>query len=247
MNLQGKIALVTGASRGIGKDIACQLAKAKAKVVGTATTEQGAENITKFLQEYGVDNKGLVLNIADNSSIENLLAMMADFSGMPTILVNNAGVTEDNLLLRLKQEQWSRVIDTNLSGVYSLIKPCLRSMMKARWGRIINISSVIAFTGNSGQANYAAAKSGMIGLSKSIAQEVASRGITVNVVAPGFIDTDMTKVLSEEQHTKIIEQIPIGKMGQASDVANVVAFLASDLAGYITGETIHVNGGMLMH
>lgn len=237
--LEKKIALVTGASRGIGRAIAQQLVDQGITVVGTATTEAGAAKINEFAI-------GLVLDVTSQESIDNMLAIMEERVGLPSILVNNAGVTSDNLFMRMKDEEWNNVIDANLSSVFRMVRSCIRPMLKARWGRIVNISSVVAFTGNAGQANYAAAKAGMIGLTKSIAQEVASRGITVNAVAPGFIETDMTKDLPPEQQEKLLQQIPMGRMGQAMDIALAVQFLVSDNASYITGETIHVNGGMLM-
>jgi len=238
--LDKKIALVTGASRGIGRAIAQQLAEQGATVVGTATSDKGAETINEF-------GLGLVMDVTNAKSVENALSTMEAKVGMPQILVNNAGITADNLFMRMKDDEWDNVIEANLSSVFRLIRSCIRPMLKSKWGRIVNISSVVAVTGNAGQANYTAAKAGMIGMSKSIAQEVASRGITVNVVAPGFIETDMTKKLNEDQQAKILQQIPMARMGQAQDIALAVQFLASDAAGYITGETIHVNGGMLMN
>ncbi len=241
--LSGEIALVTGASRGIGKAIADALAAAGAAVVGTATSQAGADGITEALAGKG---RGIVLNISDDDSVQAAIKDMQSQEGSPTILVNNAGITRDNLLMRMKQEEWDDVISTNLTGLYRVSKACLRGMMKARKGRIINIASVIAVMGNAGQANYAAAKSGMIGFSKSLAREIASRGITVNVVAPGFIDTDMTKVLPEEQRAGMLEQVPLGRLGEGDDIASAVLFLASEAGAYITGETLHVNGGMVM-
>ena len=238
--LKARVALITGASRGIGMAIAQQLVAQGFTVVGTSTTEAGAEGINKFA-------KGLVLDVTSQLSIETLLATMAETVGMPDILVNNAGINADNLFMRMKDDEWDRVINANLTSVFKLMRACIRPMLKNKWGRIINISSVVAFTGNPGQANYSAAKSGMVGLSKSIAREVASRGITVNVIAPGFIETDMTKDLSVEQQEKLLQQIPMGRMGQAQDIAATVQFLASEAASYITGETLHVNGGMLMN
>jgi len=237
--LDTKVALVTGASRGIGRAIAQQLAEQGFKVVGTATSEAGVMSINEFAT-------GMLLDVTSQQSIDELLSSMSETVGMPAILVNNAGITADNLFMRMKDEEWTRVLDANLFSVFKLMRACIRPMLKARWGRIVNISSVVAFTGNAGQANYTAAKAGMIGLSKSIAQEVASRGITVNVIAPGFIETDMTKDLAAEQQNRLLQQIPMGRMGQARDVAAAVQFLVSDNASYITGETIHVNGGMLM-
>jgi 3-oxoacyl-[acyl-carrier protein] reductase len=237
--LEKKVALVTGASRGIGRAIAQQLAQQGITVVGTATSEAGVASINEF-------GLGLVLDITSQKSIDNMLEEMSAKVGMPQILVNNAGVTADNLFIRMKDDEWEKVINANLSGTFKLIRACIRPMLKARWGRIVNISSVVAFTGNAGQANYAASKAGVIGLTKSIAMEIASRGITVNAVAPGFIATDMTKDLSAEQQEKLAQQIPMGRMGQAADIAAAVQFLVSEGASYITGETIHVNGGMLM-
>lgn len=241
--LAGEIALVTGASRGIGAAIAASLAAAGATVVGTATSEAGARGISDTLADNG---RGIVLDIADPDSVQAAIAEILKDEGSPTILVNNAGITRDNLLLRMKPDEWDDVLSTNLSGVYRVCKACLRGMMKARKGRIINISSVIGVTGNAGQSNYAAAKAGIIGFSKSLAREIGSRNITVNVVAPGFIDTDMTRVLSEDQRNAMLSQIPLGRLGEGDDIASAVLFLASPAAGYITGETLHVNGGMLM-
>lgn len=241
--LNGRVALVTGASRGIGAAIAEALAGAGAMVVGTATSADGAKRISESLGERG---RGAVLDIADEESVQALFADLQKKEGAPTIVVNNAGITRDNLLLRMKAEEWEDVLATNLSGTFRVCKASLRGMMKARYGRIINIASVIGVMGNPGQANYAAAKAGIIGFSKSLAREVGSRMITVNVIAPGFIDTDMTRVLPEEQRQSLLTQIPLGRLGGTSDIANAVTFLASDAAGYITGETLHVNGGMLM-
>lgn len=241
--LAGEIALVTGASRGIGAAIANALATVGATVVGTATSSGGAESISATL---GASGRGVVLNIADDDSVQAAVADVQKNEGAPTILVNNAGITRDNLLLRMKADEWEDVIATNLSGCYRLSKACLRGMMKAKKGRIVNIASVIGVTGNAGQANYAAAKAGIIGFSKSLAKEIGSRNITVNVVAPGFIDTDMTRVLSEEQRAAMLDQIPLGRLGQGEDIANAVLFLSSNAAAYVTGETLHVNGGMLM-
>lgn len=241
--LAGEIALVTGASRGIGAAIAASLAAAGATVVGTATSEAGARGISDTLADNG---RGIVLDIADPDSVQAAIANILKDEGSPTILVNNAGITRDNLLLRMKPDEWDDVLSTNLSGVYRVCKACLRGMMKARKGRIINISSVIGVTGNAGQSNYAAAKAGIIGFSKSLAREIGSRNITVNVVAPGFIDTDMTRVLSEDRRDAMLSQIPLGRLGEGDDIASAVLFLASPAGGYITGETLHVNGGMLM-
>ena len=241
--LRGEVALVTGASRGIGAAIAQSLAAAGATVVGTATTEEGARAVSGALGGAG---RGAVLNIASDESVQALFANLQQAEGAPGILVNNAGITRDNLLLRMKTDEWEDVLATNLSGTFRVCKAGLRGMMKAKRGRIINIASVIGVMGNPGQANYAAAKAGIIGFSKSLAREVGSRNVTVNVVAPGFIDTDMTRVLPEEQRRAMLTQVPLGHPGEARDVANAVAFLASDAAAYITGETLHVNGGMLM-
>jgi 3-oxoacyl-[acyl-carrier protein] reductase len=241
--LQGEVALVTGASRGIGAAIAHALASAGATVVGTATSAGGASTITDALGDAG---RGLVLNIADDASVQSAIEDIQDREGAPTILVNNAGITRDNLLMRMKPEEWDDVIETNLSGTFRVSKACLRGMMKAKKGRIISIASVIGIMGNAGQANYAAAKAGMIGFSKSLAREIGSRNITVNVVAPGFIDTDMTRVLSEEQRNAMLGQVPLGRLGEGFDIAYAVVFLASPAGAYITGETLHVNGGMLM-
>ena len=241
--LEGEVALVTGASRGIGASIAAALAGAGATVVGTATSAGGADGISGALAGSG---RGVVLNIADNESVDAAIKDMQGAEGTPTILVNNAGITRDNLLMRMKADEWDDVISTNLSGVYRLCKSCLRGMMKARKGRIINIASVIGVMGNAGQSNYAAAKAGIIGFSKSLAREIGSRNITVNVVAPGFIDTDMTRVLPEDQRAAMLAQVPLGRLGEGDDIANAVLFLASPAAAYVTGETLHVNGGMLM-
>ena len=241
--LDGEIALVTGASRGIGAAIAGALLDAGATVVGTATSQAGAEGISAAL---GSNARGIVLNVGDDDSVQAAIKDIQSHEGSPTILVNNAGVTRDNLLMRMKQDEWDDVIATNLTGTYRLSKACLRGMMKARKGRIINIASVIAVMGNAGQANYAASKAGMVGFSKSLAREIGSRGITVNVIAPGFIDTDMTKVLGDEQREAMLSQVPLGRLGEGDDIANAVIFLASGGGAYITGETLHVNGGMLM-
>lgn len=241
--LQGQVALVTGASRGIGAVIASSLAACGATVVGSATSEKGADGISAALGESG---RGVVLDISSDESVVAALDDLRAAEGAPTIVVNNAGITRDNLLLRMKADEWESVLSTNLSGVYRVCKGCLRGMLKARHGRIINIASVIGVMGNPGQANYAAAKAGIIGFSKSLARELGSRNITVNVVAPGFIDTDMTRVLPEEQRAAMLGQVPLGRLGKARDIADSVVFLASDAAAYITGETLHVNGGMLM-
>ncbi|KMJ45572.1 MULTISPECIES: 3-oxoacyl-ACP reductase FabG [Xenorhabdus] len=243
MSFDGKIALVTGASRGIGRAIAELLAARGACVVGTATSEKGAEEISSYLGDKG---KGFVLNVTDSESIENALSNIRAEFGEIDILVNNAGITRDNLLMRMKDDEWQDIIDTNLSSIFRLSKAVMRSMMKKRYGRIISIGSVVGTMGNAGQANYTAAKAGVIGFSKSLAREVASRGITVNVVAPGFIETDMTKALTDEQRAGISAGIPANRLGDAKEIASAVAFLASDEAAYITGETLHVNGGMYM-
>jgi len=242
-DFNGQVALVTGASRGIGAAIAGSLAAAGATVVGTATSDSGAEQISGTL---GTSGRGAVLDVSSDDSVQALISDIQANEGPPTIVVNNAGITKDNLVLRMKAEEWDSVLSTNLSGVFRVCKATLRGMMKARGGRIINIASVIGLMGNPGQANYAAAKAGIIGFSKSLAREVGSRNITVNVVAPGFIDTDMTRVLAEEQRAAMLGQVPLGRLGAAEDIANAVAFLASDAAAYVTGETLHVNGGMLM-
>ena len=244
--LQNDIALVTGASRGIGREIALTLARAGARVIGTATSAGGAETIGAALQDAGGTGRGAVLDVSDPASIEALVADLDAAGELPTILVNNAAITRDGRLLRMKPEDWDAVISTNLSAVFRLSKACLRRMMKERRGRIVNLTSVVGLTGNPGQTNYAAAKAGLLGFTKSLAQEVASRGITVNAVAPGFIDTDMTRTLPEAQRTALLERIPAGRLGSAADVAAAVLFLASAQAGYITGETLHVNGGMYM-
>jgi len=246
MNLEGQVTLVTGASRGIGRSIAETLGKAGAIVIGTATSEKGAEAITANFKEAGVNGVGKMLNVTELESIESVLKEITSEFGAITILVNNAGITRDNLMMRMKEEEWSDIMTTNLTSVYRLSKACLRGMMKARHGRIISISSVVGATGNAGQANYAAAKAGVVGFSKSLAQEIGSRGITVNVVAPGFIDTDMTRELPEEQRKNLMSNIPLGKLGESEDIANAVLFLASDMGSYISGETLHVNGGMYM-
>ncbi|TCP96032.1 3-oxoacyl-[acyl-carrier-protein] reductase [Cricetibacter osteomyelitidis] len=241
--MQGKIALVTGATRGIGRAIAEELAAKGATVIGTATSEKGAESISAYL---GASGKGLVLNVSDFASIDSTLAEIKAEFGDIDILVNNAGITRDNLLMRMKDDEWFDILQTNLTSVYYLSKAMLRSMMKKRAGRIITIGSVVGSSGNPGQANYCAAKAGLVGFSKALAKEVASRGITVNVVAPGFIATDMTEILTDEQKAGILSQVPAGKLGEPKDIAKAVAFLASEDAGYINGITLHVNGGMYM-
>jgi len=246
MSLENEIALVTGASRGIGQAIALRLGKDGATVVGTATSPAGAEAITKFLQEYGIKGMGLVLNVTDQSSVDAAMETINAEYGAPSILVNNAGITRDNLLMRMKDDEWNDIIQTNLTSVFRLSKACLRAMTKARKGRIISISSVVGAAGNAGQTNYSAAKAGLLGFTKSLAREVGARGITVNAVAPGFIDTDMTKALPEAQREALQRDIPLNRLGQPEEIASAVAFLASPDAGYITGETLHVNGGMYM-
>ncbi len=244
--LAGEIALVTGASRGIGKAVALELGRLGATVVGTATSENGSQNIDNYLKENKIAGKGAVLNVTDPASVESLMAAMQTEPGAPTILVNNAGITRDNLLMRMKDEEWSDIIQTNLTSIFRLSKACLRAMTKARKGRIISIASIVGVTGNAGQTNYSAAKAGVIGFSKSLAREVGARGVTANVVAPGFIDTDMTRALPDAQREALLGQIPLKRLGQPEEIAAAVAFLASPRAGYITGETIHVNGGMYM-
>lgn len=244
--LEGEIALVSGASRGIGQAIADELGRLGAVVVGTATTEAGADRITQRLTEQGISGQGMMMDVTAQASIDEVLETIGNKIGAPTVLVNNAGITRDNLLLRMKDEEWDLIIDTNLTSVFRLSRACLRGMMKARHGRIVNVSSVVGASGNAGQANYAAAKAGMVGFTKSLAREVGSRGITVNCVAPGFIDTDMTRALSEGQRAGLLAGIPLNRLGEPSEVAAVVGFLASAGAAYITGETIHVNGGMYM-
>jgi 3-oxoacyl-[acyl-carrier protein] reductase len=241
-----KVALVTGASRGIGRAIALELARAGFLVVGTSTSKAGADGITAALKASGAQGGGMVLDVTDPGQIQARIDEVNEVYGPPLVLVNNAGITRDDLLLRMKEEDWAAIIETNLTSVYRLCKACLRGMLKARWGRIVNIGSVVGATGNPGQANYAAAKAGIVGFSKALAREVASRGITVNTVAPGFIATDMTAKLPEEQRQALLATIPLGRLGEAEEVAHAVAFLCSDKAAYITGETLHVNGGMYM-
>jgi 3-oxoacyl-[acyl-carrier protein] reductase len=244
--LQGQVALVTGASRGIGQAIALELGRLGATVVGTATSESGAEAIGRRLAEAGVGGAGLKLDVRSAADAESVVEETERRFGAPTILVNNAGITRDNLLLRMKDEEWNEILETNLSSVFRLCRLVLRPMMKARFGRIINISSVVGATGNAGQTNYAAAKAGMVGFSKSLAREVASRHITVNCVAPGFIETDMTRGLPEAQRASLLQHVPLGRLGRPEDVAAAVAFLAGPGGAYITGCTLHVNGGMYM-
>jgi 3-oxoacyl-[acyl-carrier protein] reductase len=245
-SLEGKVALITGASRGIGQSIAQVLGQMGATVIGTATSEQGAQSISKFLEQHGLKGYGVVMDVSKAESINETFKKVCDDVGAPLILVNNAGIARDNLLMRMKDEEWDESIQTNLTGVYRLTKACIKGMLKARWGRIISVSSVIGATGNPGQANYAAAKAGVIAFSKSLAREISSRGITVNVVAPGFIDTDMTRALNETQREAVLNGLPVGFIGEPKDIAVCVGFLASEESRYITGETMHVNGGMYM-
>ncbi len=247
MDLSGKIALVTGGTRGIGKAISSALGQAGATVIATATSEKGAQAISTYLQKEGITGAGQVLNVVEPSSIERLMQHVNEAYGAPDILVNNAAITRDNLMMRMSEDEWSNVIETNLSAIYRMSKVCLRGMMKKKWGRIVNISSISGFMGNPGQANYAAAKAGVVGFSKSLACEIASRNITVNVVAPGFVDTDMTDALPEATKNKLVEMIPMKRVAAPEEIANVVLFLTASLSSYITGETIHVNGGMYMH
>lgn len=247
MVLEQEIALITGASRGIGQAIALGLGRTGATVVGTATSAAGAEKIGTYLRENNIKGTGMVLDVTDPAAVDGVIEAINKDFGVPGILVNNAGITRDNLLMRMKEEEWSDIITTNLTSVFRLSKGCLRGMMKSRKGRIISIASVVGATGNPGQSNYAAAKAGIIGFTKSLAREVASRGITVNAVAPGFIDTDMTRGLTEEQKQPLLQQIPLQRLGQAEEIAAAVAFLASPGAAYITGHTLHVNGGMYMN
>lgn len=246
MSLNDQIALVTGASRGIGQAIALEIGRQGASVIGTATSEKGLESIHNILKSSNINYKPMLLDVTRRESLEALVTGL-DAEGLtPTILINNAGITRDNLLLRMKDEEWQAIIETNLSSVYRVCKAFLRGMVKARYGRIINITSVVGLTGNAGQCNYAAAKAGIIGFSRALAREVGARGITVNTVAPGFIDTDMTRALSEDQRAGLLQQIPLGRLGEIREVAMAVAFLASPAASYITGQTLSVNGGMYM-
>ena len=241
-SLEGKVILVTGASRGIGKAIASQLKALGGTVIGTATSEHGAANISEYLGE----GQGLVLNVTDDASISAMFELIKEKHGAVDVLVNNAGITRDNLMMRMKDDEWNDIIETNLTSVFKISKAVLRAMMKKRQGRIINIGSVVGTMGNAGQVNYATAKAGLIGFTKSLAREVASRGITVNTVSPGFIDTDMTQTLTDEQKEGIFSQVPANRLGKPEEIASTVAFLASDSAAYVTGETIHVNGGMYL-
>ncbi|HRD70063.1 MAG TPA: 3-oxoacyl-ACP reductase FabG [Legionella sp.] len=247
INLEGKIALVTGASRGIGHAIATKLAQNGAYVLGTATTKEGALALDSYFEKEKLQGKGIVLDVTNAEQVESLMSSLSDQNQCPSILVNNAGITADNLLLRMDDDEWYKVIETNLNSIYRLTKACLKPMFRARWGRIISVGSVVGSAGNSGQVNYTAAKAGVVGFSKSLAMEIGSRGITVNVVAPGFMETDMTSGLPDIVKEELLKKIPMRKLGQAEDVANAVVFLASDSANYITGETIHVNGGMYMN
>lgn len=246
MTTSPPIALVTGATRGIGAAIATQLGQNGMTVVGTATTDTGAEKISAALAAQNIQGCGMCLDVTNTAAIDDLLARITQDFGAPTVLINNAGIARDNLMLRMKAEEWDQVIQTNLSAIFNVTKACLKPMIKARWGRIISISSVVGLTGNAGQANYAAAKAGLIGFSKSLAQEIAARNITVNVITPGFIETDMTSGISEENRTFLMNKIPMARLGQPEDIAHAAAFLASDGASYITGETLNVNGGMFM-
>ncbi len=246
MSIVGRVALVTGASRGIGAAIADQLGAEGAVVIGTATTDAGAEKITERLQGKNLQGQGMKLNVSDPDSIAEVLSAISSEYGAPTILVNNAGITKDNLLMRMKDEEWFDVIDTNLNAIFRISKACLRGMMKARWGRIINIGSVVGAMGNPGQSNYCATKAGVAGFTRSLAKEVGSRNITVNSIAPGFIETDMTEKLPEESKQMMLSQVPLERLGQPEEIASVVCFLAGDGGGYITGETIQVNGGLYM-
>lgn len=244
--LTGKVALVTGASRGIGQATALRLGAAGVRVAGTATTEQGAQAITDCFARHGIEGTGLLLDVNCPQSVESTLQAVTERFGAPLILVNNAGITRDNLFLRMKETEWEQVINTNLSSAYRMSRACVRAMTRSNWGRIINISSVVGSMGNSGQANYAAAKAGMEGLTRALARELGGRQVTVNAIAPGFIDTDMTRALPEKTRADILAKIPLGRLGQADEIAAMVAFLAGQSGGYITGETLHVNGGMFM-
>jgi 3-oxoacyl-[acyl-carrier protein] reductase len=246
MSEQQRVALVTGASRGIGRAIAEQLAADGFCVIGTATSDGGADRISDYLQAAGNGGRGMTLNVADDTSVIEVVKSISTEYGAPLALVNNAGITRDNILMRMKAEEWSDVIDTNLNALYRVSKACLRGMTKARWGRIVNITSVVGSMGNIGQSNYAATKAGAEGFSRALARELGSRAVTVNAVAPGFIDTDMTRELSDEQRDLMLSQIPLGRLGAPDEIAALVGFLCSDAAGYITGETIHINGGMYM-
>ena len=240
------VALVTGASRGIGKAIALELADQDLTVIGTATSDEGAKNISGYLEDLGLSGEGMCADVAEENSVNDLIRNINDKFSSPIILVNNAGITRDNLLMRMKEAEWHDVIETNLGSIFRVTKSCLKGMTRARWGRIINVSSVVGASGNAGQTNYSASKAGIEGFTRSLAKEIGSRGITVNAVAPGFIDTDMTKSLPKEQKDGLLAQIPMGRLGEPSEIAKVVGFLVSEQASYITGETLHVNGGMYM-
>ena len=246
MSEGAKIALVTGASRGIGKAIAIELGNSGFTVIGTATTAKGADNISSYLSVENISGEGLCADVSSDESVATLLATIAEKYGLPSVVVNNAGITRDNLLMRMKEGEWNDVMNTDLGSMFRVCKACVKGMTKARWGRIINISSVVGSSGNAGQTNYAASKAGIDGFTRALAQEIGSRGITVNSVAPGFIDTDMTRDLPEKQTEALLSQIPLGRLGQAEEIAAVVSFLASEGGAYITGETLHVNGGMYM-
>jgi 3-oxoacyl-[acyl-carrier protein] reductase len=244
--LQNQLAFITGASRGIGRAIALELGRQGATIVGTATTEDGAQIISQYLKETGVKGAGMTLNVNNTAQLESVLKAVHERFGDIAILVNNAGITRDNLLIRMKDEEWDEIMETDLKSVFRLSRAVLRAMMRARYGRIINISSVVGATGNMGQSNYAAAKAGIIGFSKSLAREVGSRNITVNCIAPGFVETDMTRALNDNQRQSLLQQVPLGRLGRPEEVASAAAFIASPAAGYITGATLHVNGGMYM-
>jgi len=246
MSEEQKVALVTGASRGIGRAIASRLSQDGYVVVGTATSDGGAEAISAYLSELGNTGCGMRLDVSDAESVSEVMKAITERFGAPLVLVNNAGITRDNILMRMKEDEWNAVIDTNLGALYRVSKPCLRGMTKARWGRIVNITSVVGSMGNMGQSNYAATKAGAEGFARALARELGSRSVTVNCVAPGFIDTDMTRELSDDQRDLMLSQIPLGRLGATEEIADVVAFLCSNSAAYITGETIHVNGGMYM-
>ncbi len=245
--LNDKIAFVSGASRGIGKAIALELGRLGATVLGTATTSSGADSISAYLEQNKINGAGVLMNLTNFSGVKDIVETMSNRYGVPTILINNAAITRDNLMLRMKDEEWDEVINTNLTGIYHLTKACIKGMLKARWGRIINISSVVGITGNAGQINYATAKAGLLGFTKSLALELATRDITVNAIAPGFIDTDMTRELNEQQRAAIMAKIPQNRLGQVEDIAASVGFLVGPGANYITGQTLHVNGGMYMN
>lgn len=247
MTIKSKIALVTGASRGIGQAIALNLARKGYDVIGTATTEAGAQLVKQSFTEHNLNGEGVVLDVTKQQAVDDLMTRLSNDDKNPAVLVNNAGITRDNLLLRMDDDEWYQVIETNLNAIYRVTKACIKPMFRARWGRIIHVGSVVGSSGNSGQVNYSAAKAGIIGFTKSLAQEIGSRGITVNVVAPGFIDTDMTKALPDMIKEEMLKRIPLRRLGNVEDIAHAVAFLASDEANYITGETIHVNGGMYMN